>query len=176
MRDRAHRTASSTGQIVCSDSRERNPETAATRSTSAPWAARYMCPRPRFSGAPTHSSSSATTIPGRYWIVKNSFRTGWGVQGFGMISDDANLLEPAGFAGLRDTNPDPWCRRRMRTGALIQGGNGAAREPLRAVRSPRNERRGMNIEHWYRENTTSTFNLEPGSATCARLIRGVTHP
>lgn len=39
------------------------------------------------------------------------------MQGFGKISYDANLLEPAGFAGLR----------------------------------------GMNIEHWYRENSTTAY-------------------
>jgi hypothetical protein len=92
--------------------------------------------------------------PGRYWIVKNSIGTGWGVQGFGKISYDANLLEPAGFAGLLPgtTNPDPWCRRRMRNGALIQGSNGAARNNFELF-----VRRGMNIEHWYRENSTAAF-------------------
>ena len=73
-----------------------------------------------------------------------------GDQGFGKISYDANLLEPAGFAGLRGTNPDPWCRRRMRTGALIQGGNGAAHNNFELF-----VRRGANIEHWYRENSTA---------------------
>ena len=88
--------------------------------------------------------------PGRYWIVKNSLGTGWGVQGFGKVSYDANLLETAGFAGLLlgSTNPDPWCRRRMRTGALIQGGNGAAKNNFELF-----VRRGMNIQHWYRENS-----------------------
>jgi hypothetical protein len=88
----------------------------------------------------------------RYWVVKNSWDTVWGVGGYGKVSFNANLLEPAGFVGMRGTNPDPWSRRRLRTGALIQGGNGAARNNFELF-----VRRGMNIEHWYRENSDPSF-------------------
>jgi hypothetical protein len=88
----------------------------------------------------------------KYWIVKNSWDTVWGVGGFGKVSFNANLLEPAGFVGMRGTNADPWCRRRLRTGALIQGGNGATRNNFELF-----VRRGMNIEHWYREHSNPAF-------------------
>ncbi|MGD3109364.1 C1 family peptidase [Streptomyces sp. YGL11-2] len=83
----------------------------------------------------------------RYWIVKNSWGPGWGVGGFGRVSYDAGLLEPASFTGLRGTNPDPWARRRLRNGVLIQGSNGVLRNNFELF-----VKAGANIDHWYREN------------------------
>ena len=57
-----------------------------------------------------------------------------GRPGFGRIAYAANMLEPRDFVGIRGTNPDPWAKRRQRTGALVQGGNGGGEQQLRAVR------------------------------------------
>ncbi|MGW4056962.1 C1 family peptidase [Amycolatopsis sp. NPDC004747] len=84
---------------------------------------------------------------GGYWIVKNSYGPAWGDGGFAKVSYTTGFLDTATFAGLRGTNPDPWAKRRLRNGTLVQSGNGAFHNNFELF-----VRNGMNHEHWYREN------------------------
>jgi len=63
--------------------------------------------------------------PDGYWIVKNSWGAGWGEGGFARIAYGQCDIDSSAKTGLRGTNPDPWTKRRLHTGSLLESGNGA---------------------------------------------------
>lgn len=79
------------------------------------------------------------------WLVKNSWGTGWGMNGIGWIAYGECNMETYGRYGLKNTNPDPWTKRRLHNGNLYESGNGALHRNLEVVGA-----RGSRVLHRWR--------------------------
>jgi Papain family cysteine protease len=62
------------------------------------------------------------------WIIKNSWGTAFADKGFARVAYGEAWLENKAWTGVRNTNPDPWTKRRRRNGVIIESGNGAAHQ------------------------------------------------
>ena len=88
------------------------------------------------------------------WCVKNSWGTNWGIGGYAWIGYGQSGIDDYAKIGLRSMNPDPWTKRRIHNGNMIESGNGADFRNFEMLATVGG---GGTIQHWWRDNSASGF-------------------
>ena len=87
------------------------------------------------------------------WIVKNSWGTGWGDGGYVLIGYGQCNIDYYAKTGLSLTNPDPWTKRRLHSGNIIESGNGTNHRNFEMLLwAP-----GGALQHWWRNNDAGGY-------------------
>jgi hypothetical protein len=97
---------------------------------------------------------------GRYWIGKNSWfkndgTTRWGESGFFRMRFGECGIDDIPKIGLRLTNPDPWTKRRIHNGGVLESGNGDRHRDLEVFELASNQ-----LHHWRRRSSEPPFTWE----------------
>jgi Papain family cysteine protease len=88
------------------------------------------------------------------WLIKNSWGTGWGMAGYCWIGYGQADIDTWAKLGVQGTNTDPWTKRRVHNGAMIESGDGAAHDNFELLSTAQ----GNAIRHYWRDGAALTWN------------------
>jgi len=94
----------------------------------------------------------------RCWIAKNSWGPNGGENGFFSIGYGECDIDTFIKTGTMSANPDPWTKRRLHNGNIIESGNGTSHRNFEMVATSN----GGHIRHWWRENSAPQLSWNQG--------------